>query len=242
MSPLIPCIVARDADTLLWPLSREVMPKPFMRLGDGFNLLRKTFERVAGLGDVTGLRAMINRKLLFRTLNDYRPLNPGRLGLDFLLGAMGRNTAPAIADARATQDVRFIAKELKKRGHEAYRRHRTVTLPWGTYALLAERVRFKITRIKVRLGESLSLQMHRHRSEHRVVVSGMAQVVSGERDFLRNTNESTFIPAGHSYRPVNPGVIDPVMIEVQSGEYLGEDDIVRFTDIYGRVSLAEALS
>lgn len=147
-----------------------------------------------------------------------------------------------IADARSTQDVKFIAQELKKRGHEAYRLHRTVTRPWGTYTVLEEGARFKIKRIMVRPGESLSLQMHHHRSEHWVVVSGMARVVNGERDFLLNTNESTFIPAGHSHRLVNPGVIDLVMIEVQSGEYLGEDDIVRFTDIYGRVPVAETLS
>jgi mannose-1-phosphate guanylyltransferase / mannose-6-phosphate isomerase len=87
----------------------------------------------------------------------------------------------------------------------------------------------------VRPGESLSLQMHHHRSEHWIVVSGMARVVNGEGDFLLNTNESTFIPAGHTHRLANPGVIDLVMIEVQSGEYLGEDDIVRFSDVYGRV-------
>lgn len=89
-----------------------------------------------------------------------------------------------IADARSTQDVKFIAQELKKRGHEAYRLHRTVTRPWGTYTVLEEGARFKIKRIMVRPGESLSLQMHHHRSEHWVVVSGMARVVNGERDFF----------------------------------------------------------
>ena len=144
-----------------------------------------------------------------------------------------------IADANSTQDVKYVAQELKKRGHEAYRLHRTVTRPWGTYTVLEEGARFKIKRIVVRPGESLSLQMHHHRSEHWIVVSGMARVVNGERDFLLNTNESTFIPAGHHHRLVNPGVIDLVMIEVQSGEYLGEDDIVRFNDIYGRVLAGE---
>jgi mannose-1-phosphate guanylyltransferase/mannose-6-phosphate isomerase len=476
MSALIPCIVAGGAGTRLWPVSREAMPKPFMRLADGCSLLQKTFERVAGLDDVAQLLTVINRELLFRTLDDYRALNQGRLGLDFLLEPMGRNTAPAIAaaalhvvrhygedaqmlvlpadhlirdqaafvaaigraralaeagwlvafgirpdhaetgygyiqqgeeleggyrvasfvekpdlvtaeaylaggkhlwnagmfcfcadvllrelreyapqivegverclaqsvsaggkrgvqceldaesfaevtdisidyalmersakvavvpcdlgwsdigswqalreltsadangnqvngevilhnvqgcyidspkrlvgavgvrdlvvvdtpdalliaDAHCTQDVKFIAQELKKRGHDAYRLHRTVTRPWGTYTVLEEGSRFKIKRIMVRPGESLSLQMHHHRSEHWIVVSGMARVVNGERDFLLNTNESTFIPAGHQHRLVNPGVIDLVMIEVQSGEYLGEDDIVRFNDIYGR--------
>lgn len=485
MSALIPCIIAGGAGTRLWPVSREAMPKPFMRLRDGRSLLQKTFERVAGLKDVGQLLTVINRELLFRTLDDYRPLNRSRLGLDFLLEPMGRNTAPAIAaaalhvirhygedaqllvlpadhlisdqaafeaaiaqarslaedgwlvtfgirpghaetgygyiqqgeslgefgyrvasfvekpnlataeaylaggkhlwnagmfcfradallrelrehapevveavekclalslpaegkqgvqceldassfaevtdisidyalmerspkvavvpcdlgwsdigswqalreltpadadgnqingevvlhnvqgcyidspkrlvgavgvrdlvvidtpdalliaDTNSTQDVKFVAQELKKRGHEAYRLHRTVTRPWGTYTVLEEGARFKIKRIMVRPGESLSLQMHHHRSEHWIVVSGMARVVNGERDFLLNTNESTFIPAGHQHRLVNPGVIDLVMIEVQSGEYLGEDDIVRFNDIYGRAPASEKTS
>ncbi|WP_296276960.1 mannose-1-phosphate guanylyltransferase/mannose-6-phosphate isomerase [Pseudomonas sp. UBA7530] len=484
MSVLIPCIVAGGAGTRLWPVSREAMPKPFMRLADGRSLLQKTFERVAGLDDVARLLTVINRDLLFRTLDDYRALNRGLVGLDFLLEPTGRNTAPAIAaaalhvahhygedaqllvlpadhlirdqatfvaaiaqaralaeagwlvtfgiqpdhaetgygyiqqgesleggyrvasfvekpdlataeaylaggrhlwnagmfcfrvdvllhelrehapqvvegvekclalsvstagkqgvqceldaasfaevtdisidyalmerspkvavvpcdlgwsdigswqalreltaadangnqingevvlhnvqgcyidspkrligavgvrdlvvvdtpdalliaDANSTQDVKYVAQELKKRGHEAYRLHRTVTRPWGTYTVLEEGARFKIKRIMVRPGESLSLQMHHHRSEHWIVVSGMARVVNGERDFLLNTNESTFIPAGHRHRLVNPGVIDLVMIEVQSGEYLGEDDIVRFNDIYGRAPVSEKTS
>lgn len=485
MTALIPCIIAGGAGARLWPVSREAMPKPFMLLADGRSLLQKTFERVAGLADVEQLLTVINRDLLFRTLDDYRPLNQQRLSLDFLLEPCGRNTAPAvaaaalhvarhygddaqllvlpadhligdqaafvvaieqartlaeagwlvtfgirpghaetgygyiqqgaalahggfqvvsfvekpdaltaqgyldggqhlwnagmfcfradavlrefrehapqvldavaaclershptegkqgwqceldsrsfaevtdisidyalmersqrvavvpcslgwsdigswqamrelvaadadgnqingeailhkvsncyidspkrlvgavgvrdlvivdtpdallIADANSTQDVQFIAQELKRRGHEAYRLHRTVVRPWGTYTVLEEGPRFKIKRIMVRPGESLSLQMHHHRSEHWIVVSGMARVVNGERDFLLNTNESTFIPAGHSHRLVNPGVIELVMIEVQSGEYLGEDDIVRFNDIYGRVPAAETLN
>ncbi|MGP0174579.1 mannose-1-phosphate guanylyltransferase/mannose-6-phosphate isomerase [Pseudomonas sp. NCHU5208] len=485
MTALIPCIIAGGAGTRLWPVSREAMPKPFMRLADGRSLLQKTFERVAALPDVSQLLSVINRELLFRTLDDYRGLKLQCRGLDFLLEPMGRNTAPAIAaaalhvleqhgedaqllvlpadhlirdqaafaaaveqaralaaagwlvtfgirpdhpetgygyirqgealehgglrvasfvekpdlataqayldggqhlwnagmfcfradvllgelrehaaavvegverclaaststagklgvqceldaerfaevpdisidyalmersskvavvpcdlgwsdigswqalrelspadangnqirgeavlhnvqgcyidspkrmvgavgvrdlvvvdtpdalliaDAHNTQDVKYVAQELKKRGHEAYRLHRTVTRPWGTYTVLEEGPRFKIKRIMVRPGESLSLQMHHHRSEHWIVVSGMARVVNGERDFLLNTNESTFIPAGHSHRLVNPGVIDLVMIEVQSGEYLGEDDIVRFNDIYGRAPASEAKS
>ena len=87
---------------------------------------------------------------------------------------------------------------------------------------------YKIKRIVVRSGASLSLQMHHHRSEHWIVVSGVAQVINGEREFLLDANQSTFIPAGHTHRLSNPGLIELVMIEVQSGAYLGEDDIVRF--------------
>jgi mannose-1-phosphate guanylyltransferase/mannose-6-phosphate isomerase len=100
--------------------------------------------------------------------------------------------------------------------------------------VLEEGPRFKIKRIVVKPAGRLSLQMHHHRSEHWVVVSGMARVVNGERELFINTDESTYIPAGHKHRLENPGIVDLVIIEVQSGEYLGEDDIVRFEDKYGR--------
>lgn len=478
MGTLIPCIIAGGAGTRLWPVSREAMPKPFMRLPDGESLLQKTFKRASGLQDVESLLTVTNREVYFRTVDDYRLLNKHKIHLDFLLEPFGRNTAPAvaaaalhvqalhgddaqllilpadhlisdldafaaavndarkladegwlvtfglvptraetgfgyiekgqalsdkgyqvarfvekpdaatateylngglhlwnagmfcmridtllrelethapdvlaavrhclsqcrskegsnelqmeldatsfalapdisidyalmersqkvavvpcelgwsdigswqairelapadangnqcngqvvlhdvtncyidskkrlvgavgldnliiidtpdallIADAERTQEVKVIAQELKRLGHPAYLLHNTVTRPWGTYTVLEEGKRFKIKRIVVKPQASLSLQMHHHRSEHWIVVSGMARVTNGEREFMLDTNESTFIKPGHTHRLVNPGVIDLVMIEVQSGEYLGEDDIVRFTDVYGRV-------
>ncbi|KQQ57242.1 mannose-1-phosphate guanylyltransferase [Pseudomonas sp. Leaf127] len=478
MSTLIPCIIAGGSGTRLWPVSRQAMPKPFMRLPDGESLLQKTFNRATGIPQVEHLLTVTNREVYFRTVDDYRPLNKKRARLDFILEPVGRNTAPAIAaaalhvatlygedaqllilpadhlisdieafqaavaqarhlaeqgwlvtfgivpdkaetgfgyiekgqklngdgyqvarfvekpdadtakawvdgglhlwnagmfclradtllaemrlhapevldavsaclahsttkqgshelqveldndlfaqvpdisidyallehsarvavvpcqlgwsdigswqalreltpadaqgnqcngqtvlhevtncfidspkrlvgavgldnliiidtpdalliaDGNRSQDVKLIAQELKRQDHEAYRLHRTVTRPWGTYTVLEEGKRFKIKRIVVHPQASLSLQMHHHRSEHWIVVSGMATVTNGEREFMLDTNESTFIKPGHTHRLVNPGVIDLVMIEVQSGEYLGEDDIVRFTDIYGRV-------
>ena len=161
----------------------------------------------------------------------------GAVGLDNLI-VIDTPDALLIADAARSQDVKVIAQQLKRQGHDAYRLHRTVTRPWGLYTVLEEGPRFKIKRIMVRPGESLSLQMHHHRSEHWIVVSGMACVTNGQEEFLLDTNESTFIKPGRSHRLTNPGVIDLVMIEVQSGEYLGEDDIVRFTDIYGRAPAA----
>ena len=139
-----------------------------------------------------------------------------------------------VADRSRAQDVKHVYAKLKAQGHETHKLHRTVHRPWGTYTVLEEGSRFKIKRIEVKPGASLSLQMHHHRSEHWIVVSGMAKVVNGELDILIATNESTYIPAGHKHRLENPGVVNLVMIEVQSGEYLGEDDIVRFQDVYGR--------
>jgi mannose-1-phosphate guanylyltransferase/mannose-6-phosphate isomerase len=142
--------------------------------------------------------------------------------------------AVLVADANHAQDVKKVATQLKATGHESYRLHRTVARPWGTYTVLETGPRFKIKRIAVKPGASLSLQRHHHRSEHWVVVSGMAKVVNGDQENYVNTNESTYIAAGHKHRLENPGVMELVMIEVQSGDYLGEDDIVRFSDQYGR--------
>lgn len=163
-------------------------------------------------------------------------------GSDRLIGAIGVENllvidtpdALLIADKARAQDVKRIFAELKERGHDTYKIHRTVHRPWGMYTVLEEGQRFKIKRIEVKPGGSLSLQMHHHRNEHWVVVSGTAKVVNGENEFFVSTNQSTYIPAGHKHRLENPGLVELVMIEVQSGEYLGEDDIVRFEDNYGR--------
>ena len=159
-----------------------------------------------------------------------------------IVGAVGVNDllivdtpdAILIAHRDRAQDVKQIYAKLKTDGHEAHKIHRTVHRPWGTYSVLEEGDGFKIKRIEVKPGASLSLQMHHHRSEHWIVVSGAATVVNGENELFLRSNESTYIPAGHKHRLINPGLIDLVMIEVQSGAYLGEDDIVRFQDVYGR--------
>lgn len=140
-----------------------------------------------------------------------------------------------VADRSRAQDVKHLYASLKAKGHNAHKHHLTMHRPWGTYTVLEEDPSFKIKRIEVKPGGTLSLQMHHHRSEHWIVVSGMAKVVNGETTLFVRTNESTYIPAGHKHRLENPGMLNLVMIEVQSGEYLGEDDIVRFEDSYGRV-------
>lgn len=139
-----------------------------------------------------------------------------------------------VAHRDRAQDVRRVALELKRQNHPLYRLHRTVHRPWGSYTVLEEGERFKIKRIVVKPGESLSSQMHYHRNEHWIVVSGTARITCGEKIQLLLTNQSTYIEAGTCHRLENPGITALVMIEVQSGEYLGEDDIVRFEDVYGR--------
>lgn len=140
-----------------------------------------------------------------------------------------------ITDKNRSQDVRVISKQLKKLKHPAYIGHRTTVRPWGMYTELIAAGRYKIKSILVKPKASLSLQAHYHRSEHWVVVSGTAEITKNTEKFLLNTNESTYISIGEKHRLRNPGLVDLVIIEVQCGEYLGEDDIVRYEDIYGRV-------
>ena len=155
------------------------------------------------------------------------------VGLENLL-IIDTPAALLVAAADQAQKVKEVVKELKARKHEAAQLHRTVARPWGTYTILGEGSRYKIKRIEVKPGASLSLQMHHHRNEHWIVVKGMAKVTNGDEEIFVGTNESTYIPATHRHRLENPGLLPLVMIEVQSGEYLGEDDIVRFQDNYGR--------
>jgi mannose-1-phosphate guanylyltransferase/mannose-6-phosphate isomerase len=140
-----------------------------------------------------------------------------------------------VSDKRCVQDVKQVVSVLKLSNHSAQQVHRTVHRPWGSYTVLEEGAMHKIKRIVVKPGASLSLQMHHHRSEHWVVLSGAAEVVNGERDLIVNANESTFIPPGTKHRLANRGTEDLMMIEVQTGSYVGEDDIVRYEDVYGRV-------
>ena len=186
--------------------------------------------------DASG-NSVVGEAILVDVSNSYVQTD-GRLvaavGLDNVV-IVDTPDALLVADRSRTQDVKKVVEQLRLNQHESVKVHRTVARPWGTYTVLEEGEGFKIKRIVVKPGHSLSLQMHHHRSEHWVVVSGTAKVVNGERDVLLRKNESTYIPAGNKHRLENPGLLDLVMIEVQSGDYLGEDDIVRFQDNYGRV-------
>lgn len=133
------------------------------------------------------------------------------------------------------QDVKKVVEAIKNSGRHEHMNHREVYRPWGVYDSIEAGERYQVKRITVSPGAKLSVQMHHHRAEHWVVVSGTARVTNGEKTFLVTENESTFIPIGEVHALENPGKIPLELIEVQSGSYLGEDDIVRFEDHYGRV-------
>ena len=142
--------------------------------------------------------------------------------------------AVMVLDKSRTQEVKKIVARLKAEKRPQASAHRKIHRPWGYYDSIDHGERFQVKRIVVNPGASLSLQMHHHRAEHWIVVSGTARVTRGEETFLLSENQSTYIPLGTTHRLENPGRLPLEMIEVQSGSYLGEDDIVRFEDTYGR--------
>ncbi len=144
--------------------------------------------------------------------------------------------AVLVADAARSQDVKKIVGKLAAKGRGEGLLHRKVHRPWGWYDSIDAGPRFQVKRIMVRPGASLSLQMHHHRAEHWIVVTGTAEVTCGEKKILLSENQSTYIPLGEVHRLANPGKVDLEIIEVQSGSYLGEDDIVRYEDTYGRTA------
>jgi mannose-1-phosphate guanylyltransferase/mannose-6-phosphate isomerase len=142
--------------------------------------------------------------------------------------------AVLVAPQERVQDVKKLVQRLKERGRYEHSLHREVFRPWGSYDCLENGARFQVKRLKIKPGATLSLQMHHHRAEHWIVVAGTARITRGEEEFLLEENQSTYIPVGVKHRIENPGMIALEIIEVQSGSYLGEDDIVRFEDRYGR--------
>jgi mannose-1-phosphate guanylyltransferase/mannose-6-phosphate isomerase len=142
--------------------------------------------------------------------------------------------AVLVADRDSVQDVKKIVNRLKAENRPEAHLHQRVYRPWGSYESLVVADRFQVKRIVVNPGQTLSLQMHHHRAEHWIVVAGTAEVTCEDKVFMLGEDESTYIPLGHKHRLANPGRIPLELIEVQSGTYLGEDDIVRFEDVYGR--------
>ena len=156
------------------------------------------------------------------------------VGLDDVV-VVETKDAILVADKNKVQDIKHVVNKLKKEHRPEFEFHREVFRPWGSYDSIDNGERFQVKRISVKPGEKLSVQMHHHRAEHWIVVSGTAKVTNGDETFLVTENESTYIPIGVIHALENPGKVPLELIEVQSGSYLGEDDIVRFSDRYGRV-------
>ncbi|MEG3767936.1 mannose-1-phosphate guanylyltransferase/mannose-6-phosphate isomerase [Alteromonas sp. 14N.309.X.WAT.G.H12] len=155
------------------------------------------------------------------------------IGLDDVV-VVETKDAIMVAHKDQVQDIKKVVNRLKQEKRPEFEFHREVFRPWGSYDAIDKGQRFQVKRIKVKPGEKLSVQMHHHRAEHWVVVAGTAKVTLGEQTVLLTENESTYIPIGEIHSLENPGKIPLELIEVQSGTYLGEDDIVRFSDRYGR--------
>ena len=160
----------------------------------------------------------------------------GRASLVGVQERVGVETADAVlvADKSSSQNVREIVTQLTQQKRDEPLLHRKVHRPWGWYNSIDDGARFKVKRIQVKPNASLSLQKHFHRAEHWIVVKGTAEITNGDKTILLTENQSTYIPLGEVHRLFNPGTIPLEIIEVQTGSYLGEDDIVRFDDSYGR--------
>ena len=174
--------------------------------------------------------------ILHETNNSYVRTD-GRLvaaiGVDELVIVSTKDVL-VVAHKDSDQDVKKVAEQLKQKKRTEWEVHREVYRPWGKYDSIDNGDRYQAKRITVRPGAKLSVQMHHHRAEHWIVVSGTARVTNGEKSFLLSENQSTYIPVGVVHALENPGKVDLELIEIQTGSYLGEDDIVRFEDKYGR--------
>jgi len=155
------------------------------------------------------------------------------LGLDDLI-VVDTKDAVLIADEKKAQDIKKIVDQLKSLNRDEWKIHREVYRPWGKYDSIDVGGRYQVKRITVKPGAKLIVQMHHHRAEHWVVVLGNVRVTNGDKIFLVSENESTYIPIGQIHALENPGKVPLELIEVQTGSYLGEDDIVRIEDNYGR--------
>lgn len=236
---LIPTILCGAAGSRLWPVSRELHPEPFIRLADAAERL-----------------TVANREVFFKTADEYREVAGiclEDLSNSFILEPFGRNTAPAIglaaihvvathgedalflgthgalpvADRKQVQGVKHLYASLYAQVHNTHKLCRRMHRPWRTDAVREEGQRFKIKCMEVKPGASLCLRLRKHCSKRWIAVGGVAKVVNAHKEFLPPSNQSTFIPATHPHRLSNPDTTALVMTEVQSGDYLGEDDTVR---------------
>ena len=156
------------------------------------------------------------------------------LGVDNLV-VVETKDAVLVANKDSAQNIKGVVDLLKQESREEYSAHREVVRPWGTYDSIDRGKRYQVKRIMVKPGAKLSVQMHHHRAEHWIIVKGTAKITNGGKTYLLTENQSTYIPVGEVHALENPGRVPLELIEVQSGSYLGEDDIVRFEDLYGRV-------
>lgn len=213
--PVPACVIPLDAgwsDVGAWSSLCEVLPRD-----ENGNILQ---------GDVIAINS--NNSLM---ISGHRLV--AALGLDDIV-VVETADAVLVAHKDQAQEVKAIVSQLKSDGRTEHQIHRLAHRPWGNYEGIDRGERYQVKRITVNPGASLSLQMHHHRAEHWIVVKGTARVTKGDETFLISENESTYIPIGVTHRLENPGALPLELIEVQSGSYLGEDDIVRFEDNYGR--------
>ncbi len=194
-----------------------------------WEILDKTKDGTACLGDVISLNS--NNCLVHNTSKDKLVVT---IGLDDVVVVDTKN-ALLVAHKDQVQDVKKVVEQIANTARDEHLYHREVHRPWGSYDSVDFGDRYQVKRIRVKPGASLSLQMHHHRAEHWVVVSGTAKVKVGEKETILAENQSVYIPLGEVHRLTNPGKVALELIEVQSGSYLGEDDIVRFEDTFGRI-------
>ena len=191
-----------------------------------WDISKKDFNGNAIYGDV----------LLNNTHNSYirsESMLVAAIGLDNLVIVATKDVI-MVAHKNSVDDVKIITKDLERDARSEWALNREVFRPWGKFDAIDSGKRYQVKRITVKPGAKLSVQMHHHRAEHWVIVSGTARVTKGNKSFLLSENESTYIPVGVVHALENPGKVELELIEIQSGIYLGEDDIVRFEDRYGR--------
>ncbi len=193
-----------------------------------WDIIEKDDQKNAFIGDVVAINT---NNTLVHSSNSNKLI--ATIGLNNIV-IVETADALLVADKNQMQDVKAIVNKLKKAQREEHIVHRKVQRPWGTYDLIDQGTRYKVKCLSVKPAASLSLQMHHHRAEHWVVVSGTAIVQIGDKEQILTENQSIYIPIGKTHRLTNPGTLQLELIEVQSGSYLGEDDIVRFEDNFGR--------